>query len=64
MIEQSIRTIPDNPKPGIQFRDFTTLLGDPLAYAAAVEALMAPYADAPASERIAKVAGIEARVFI
>ena len=60
MIEHSIRTIPDYPKPGIQFRDITTLLGNPLAYAAAVEALVAPYAAA----RIAKVAGIEARGFI
>jgi adenine phosphoribosyltransferase len=64
MIEHSIRTIPDYPKPGIQFRDITTLLGDPLAYAAAVDALVAPYAAAPASARIAKVAGIEARGFI
>ena len=64
MIEHSIRTIPDYPKPGIQFRDITTLLGDPLAYAAAVDALVAPYAAAPASSRIAKVAGIEARGFI
>ena len=60
MIEHSIRTIPDYPKPGIQFRDITTLLGNPLAYAAAVDALVAPYAAA----RIAKVAGIEARGFI
>ena len=64
MIEHSIRTIPDYPKPGIQFRDITTLLGDPLAYAAAVDALVAPYAAAPSCARIAKVAGIEARGFI
>ena len=64
MIEHSIRTIPDYPKPGIQFRDITTLLGNPLAYAAAVDALAAPYAAAPAAARIAKVAGIEARGFI
>ena len=64
MIEHSIRTIPDYPKPGIQFRDITTLLGDPLAYAAAVDALGAPDAAAPATARIAKVAGIEARGFI
>ena len=64
MIEHSIRTIPDYPKPGIQFRDITTLLGNPLAYAAAVDALVAPDAAAPAAARIAKVAGIEARGFI
>ena len=61
MFERSIRTIPDHPKPGILFRDITTLLGDPAAFSAAVDALVAPYA---ASASIAKVAGIEARGFI
>lgn len=55
-----IRTIPDFPKPGIQFRDITTLLIDGPGFAAAVDALVAlarPYgADL--------VAGIEARGFI
>lgn len=61
MLEHSIRTIPDHPKPGILFRDITTLLGDPAAFSAAVDALVAPYS-APAG--VAKVAGIEARGFI
>jgi len=60
MLEHSIRTIPDHPKPGILFRDITTLLGDPTAFATAVDALVAPYRDGP----VAKVAGIEARGFI
>ena len=60
MLEHSIRTIPDHPKPGILFRDITTLLGDPTAFGAAVDALVAPYRDGP----VAKVAGIEARGFI
>lgn len=64
MLEHSIRTIPDHPKPGILFRDITTLLGDPVAFAAAVDALVAPYAAPHAAPRIAKVAGIEARGFI
>ena len=64
MLERSIRTIPDHPKPGILFRDITTLLGDPVAFAAAVDALVAPYAAPHAAPRIAKVAGIEARGFI
>jgi len=63
MLEHSIRTIPDHPKPGILFRDITTLLGDPAAFRAAVDALVAPYA-APAPATVAKVAGIEARCFI
>lgn len=53
-----VRTIPDFPKPGIQFRDVTTLLLDPAGLAAAVEA-MAATIDA----RIDLVAAIEARGF-
>ena len=55
-----IRTIPDHPKPGIMFRDITTLLGDARAFAYAVEQLAARYHD----RGVAKVAGIEARGFI
>lgn len=56
----SIRTIPDYPKPGIQFRDITTLLGDARAFRRAVDELVQPYAGL----KIDKVAGIEARGFI
>lgn len=56
----AIRTIPDYPKPGIQFRDITTLLGDARAFRRAVDELVQPFA----GQRIAKVAGIEARGFI
>ena len=55
-----IRSIPDYPKPGIIFRDITTLLGDPRAFCRAVDDLVSPYAD----EAPDKVAGIEARGFI
>lgn len=55
-----IRTIPDYPKPGILFRDITTLLADAHAFAHAVEALAAPLVGAG----VAKVAAIEARGFI
>jgi adenine phosphoribosyltransferase len=54
-----IRTIPDFPKPGIQFRDITTLLLDPAGFAASVERL-AEMADGP----IDAVAGVEARGFV
>jgi adenine phosphoribosyltransferase len=57
---QAIRTIPDYPKPGIQFRDITTLLGDPEAFRHAVDAMADPFRSAG----IKKVAGIEARGFI
>ena len=56
----SIRTIPDYPKPGILFRDITTLLGDPRAFRRAVDELVQPWAGA----KIEKIAGIEARGFI
>lgn len=57
---KAIRTIPDYPKPGVQFRDITTLLGDPRAFRRTVDELVHPYA----GMRVAKVAGIEARGFI
>ncbi|HTQ12228.1 MAG TPA: adenine phosphoribosyltransferase [Rhizomicrobium sp.] len=56
----AIRTIPDYPKPGIMFRDITTLLGNARAFRAAVDALVQPYAGV----KIDRVAGIEARGFI
>jgi adenine phosphoribosyltransferase len=59
-LQQSIRTIPDYPKPGIQFRDITTLLRDSRAFGITIEALAAAWLDAG----IDKVAGIEARGFI
>src|SRR3712207_1994516 len=59
-LRDSIRTIPDYPKPGIQFRDITTLLGDARAFRRAVDELVHPYAGG----RVDKVAGIEARGFI
>jgi adenine phosphoribosyltransferase len=55
-----IRTIPDYPKPGILFRDITTLLGHAGAFRRAVDELVQPYAGA----KIDKIAGIEARGFI
>jgi len=59
-IKDSIRTIPDYPRPGIMFRDITTLLGNARAFRTAVDQMVQPYAGV----RIDKVAGIEARGFI
>ncbi len=59
-LRDAIRTIPDYPKPGIMFRDITTLLGDARAFRQAVDALVQPFA----GMKIDKVAGIEARGFI
>ncbi len=55
-----IRTIPDHPKPGILFRDVTTLMANPAAFKAAIEAMAAPFK----GQGIAQVAGIDARGFI
>jgi len=59
-LKTAIRTIPDYPKPGIMFRDITTLLGDPRAFRQAVDELVQPFA----GRKIDKIAGIEARGFI
>lgn len=59
-IKDAIRTIPDYPKPGIMFRDITTLLGNARAFRTVVDLLVQPYAGI----RIDKVVGIEARGFI
>ena len=59
-IKSRIRTIPDYPRPGIMFRDITTLLKDAFGFRKVVDELVQPYA----GRRIDKVAGIEARGFI
>ena len=59
-LKDAIRSIPDYPKPGIVFRDITTLLGDARAFRRAVDELVQPWA----GSKIDKVAGIEARGFI
>ena len=59
-LKAAIRTIPDYPKPGIMFRDITTLLGNPRAFRRAVDELVQPWA----GSKIDKIAGIEARGFI
>ena len=56
-LKASIRTIPDYPKPGILFRDITTLLGDARAFRRAIDELVQPWA----GTKIDKVAGMEAR---
>src|SRR3954470_19442174 len=59
-LKAAVRTIPDYPKPGILFRDITTLLGDARSFRRAVDELVQPWA----GSKIDKVAGIEARGFI
>ena len=60
MIKSLIRTVPHYPKPGIQFRDITTLLKDPTGFRTVIDELARQFH----SEKIDKIAGIEARGFI
>ena len=59
-LKDLVRTIPDYPKPGIMFRDITTLLGHANGFRACVEQLARPFTN----RRVQAVAGIEARGFI
>jgi adenine phosphoribosyltransferase len=59
-IKSKIRTVPHYPKQGIQFRDITTLLKDPVGFRATVDELVDRYKDA----KIDRIAGIESRGFI
>lgn len=58
-LKSLIRTIPDYPKPGIMFRDVTTLMGNPAGFRVAIAAMAAPY-----DGKVDAVAGIEARGFV
>lgn len=55
-----IRTVPDFPKPGIVFRDFTPLLRDPAALALGIELMANPFR----GRNVQLVAGAESRGFI
>lgn len=59
-LKTSLRTIPDYPRPGVMFRDVTTLMGNPQAFRRAIDELVFPYAGGKAD----KIAGVEARGFI
>ena len=59
-LRAAIRTIADYPKPGVQFRDITTLLRDGRAFHSVVERLAQPWL----ATGVNRIAGIEARGFI
>ncbi|MFC6439574.1 adenine phosphoribosyltransferase [Bowmanella sp. JS7-9] len=59
-IKSSIRTIPDYPKPGIMFRDMTSLMAHPQAFQATIDQIVAHYKGI----KFDKVVGTEARGFI
>ncbi|MDD2382803.1 MAG: adenine phosphoribosyltransferase [Sulfurospirillaceae bacterium] len=56
----SIREVEDFPKPGIKFKDITTLLGNKKAFHLLMDHLVARYKD----QEIDYIAGIESRGFI
>ncbi|KXI23111.1 adenine phosphoribosyltransferase [Photobacterium sanguinicancri] len=60
LIKNSIKSIQDYPKPGILFRDVTSLMEDPAAYRATIAVLIEKYQD----QGITKVIGTEARGFL
>ena len=59
-IRERIRTVPDWPQPGVQFRDITPVLQDRRALRTLIDMLVQRYIDA----RIDTVAGLDARGFI
>jgi adenine phosphoribosyltransferase len=59
-LKKRIRTIPDFPKKGIQFKDITTLLSDPSSFQQAIDLM----AHRHFAKGIESVVGIEARGFI
>jgi adenine phosphoribosyltransferase len=59
-LERAIRTVPDFPKPGIQFKDITPVLADARLFASSIELLTANYKPGT----VDAVVGIDARGFI
>lgn len=59
-LTELIRDVPDFPKPGIVFKDFTPLLADPAALALAVELMANPFR----GRHVDLVIGAESRGFI
>lgn len=59
-LNESIRTIPDFPKAGIQFKDITPLLKSPEALRLTTELLVQPYT----SQNVDVVVGLESRGFL
>lgn len=60
IIRNAIRTVPDFPKPGILFFDITTLLSDPTAFRATLDAFTDLFRDA----KLDRIVGMESRGFL
>jgi adenine phosphoribosyltransferase len=59
-LERYIRTVKDFPKPGIGFKDITTLLKEPQVFSRAVDLMAAHFSQ----KHVQKIVGIESRGFI
>jgi len=59
-IKSLIRAIPDYPKPGVLFRDITTLLIDPIGFQNVIDELAMRYR----TTKLDKIVAIESRGFI
>lgn len=59
-LKKTIRNVPDFPKPGVQFKDLTTLWKDPGALRESTDLLHRRYRD----QGVDKVVGVESRGFI
>ncbi|MDD1782396.1 adenine phosphoribosyltransferase [Enterovibrio sp. ZSDZ35] len=59
-IKDNIKTVPDYPKPGIMFRDITSLMENPAAYKATIDLLVEKYQ----GQGFTKVVGTESRGFL
>ena len=55
----AVRTIPDFPEPGVQFKDLTPVLADPALFRALLDRLAEPWSDAG----VTHVVGVESRGF-
>jgi len=60
LIDAKIRVIPDWPKKGVSFKDFTPLLQDKKLFCETIDLLIAPYL----KKKVDKIVGIDARGFI
>lgn len=59
-IKADVREVPDFPKPGISYKDITTLLNNPQRFAEVIDAFKARYA----AQHIDHIVAIESRGFI
>lgn len=59
-LRRHVRTVPDWPQPGIQFRDITPLLANPRAFRLLIDQFVHRYFDA----RPSAIAGLDARGFV